>query len=264
MAIVAHAPDPRFVLAPDGTRLATYEDGDPDGPVVLALHGFGSSASANWWATGWARELTRSGHRMLALDHRGHGVSGKPHDPAAYTMAALVADVQAVLDTFLVDEAAVVGYSLGARVGWRFAVTSPHLVSRAVLGGIPDGLPLTRFQVDEALAFARDGSPVQDRLTRAYVDMARGIRGNDLEALVALVAGMRNGEQPDPADPPQQPVLFATGSEDAIIDASRRLAAATPRASFFAVPGRNHFNAPTSRAFRDRALAFLAGDTVGG
>jgi pimeloyl-ACP methyl ester carboxylesterase len=264
MAIVAQAPEPRFVLAGDGTPLATYDEGDADAPVVLAVHGFASSASVNWWATGWVRELTRSGHRVLALDQRGHGLSGKPRDPAAYTMDTLVADVQAVLDTHLVAEAAFVGYSLGARVGWHVAVTGPQLVSRAVLGGIPDGLPLTRFQVDQALAFAREGTPVPDRLTRAYVEMAARIPGNDLEALVALVAGMRDGDQPDPENPPRQPVLFATGTEDGIIAASRRLAEATPQGSFFPVPGRNHFNAPTSRAFRGAALAFLAGDSVGG
>jgi hypothetical protein len=87
--------------------------------------------------------------------------------------------------------------------------------------------------------------------------MASGIRGNDLEALVALVEGMRGGLQPDPANPPQQPVLFATGSDDSILEKSRGLAAATPQGSFFEVPGRNHFNAPTSRHFRDAAIDFL-------
>jgi pimeloyl-ACP methyl ester carboxylesterase len=53
------------------------------------------------------------------------------------------------------------------------------------------------------------------------------------------------------------PVLFATGTEDRILDASQRLAAAAPHGAFFPIPGRGHFNAPTSREFRERALAFL-------
>jgi hypothetical protein len=87
--------------------------------------------------------------------------------------------------------------------------------------------------------------------------MASGIDGNDLTALVDLVAGMRGGAQPDPTNPPQQPLLFATGSDDGIIEASRGLAASAPRGEFFEIPARNHFNAPTSRQFRDRALQFL-------
>ena len=258
MSLLPPAAAPAAVLSPDGVSIATYDLGDPDAPVVLAVHGFASSAYANWVATGWVRELNRAGYRVIAIDQRGHGRSGKPHEPSAYSMDLLVADVRTVLDTYLVDEAVLVGYSLGARVGWHAALGVTHAITRAVLGGIPDGDPLTRFRVDEATAFLEQGVPVEDRLTQAYLTMAGGIPGNDLTALVALVEGMRGGEQPDPADPPQQPVLFAAGSEDPIVDASERLAAAAPRGEFFRIPGRNHFNAPTAGTFRTRALEFLA------
>jgi len=75
---------------------------------------------------------------------------------------------------------------------------------------------------------------------------------------VSLVEGMRGGPQPHADNAPAQPLLFATGSEDGILEASKTLAAAAPNASFFEIPGRNHFNAPTSRAFRDAAIAFLS------
>jgi pimeloyl-ACP methyl ester carboxylesterase len=260
MVVVASAPQPRYVVAPDGVRLATYDSGDPDGPPVFAVHGFASSASVNWYATGWVRELVRAGRRVLSFDQRGHGASGKPHDPRAYSMATLVADVQAVLDTHLADGVAYVGYSLGARVGWHTALAAPHLVERAVFGGIPDGDPLTRFRVDAARAFVADGTPIGDRLTEAYIAMAGAIPGNDLSALIALVEGMQGGAQPDPAHPPRLPVLFATGTEDRILEASKRLADATPGSTFFPIPGRDHFNAPTSREFRERAIAFLEGN----
>jgi pimeloyl-ACP methyl ester carboxylesterase len=245
-------------MTADGTPIATYDHGPADAPVVLAVHGFASSAYANWAATGWVRELQRAGYRVLAIDQRGHGASGKPHEADRYSMSILVDDVQAVLDAYLVDEAVFVGYSLGARVGWHASLDAARSITRSVLGGIPDGDPLTRFRVDEAERWLDGGEPVTDRLTRAYLTMADGIPGNDLRALVALVRGMRGGEQPDPARPPAQPVLFAAGSEDPILTASRRLAEATPLGEFFEIPGRNHFNAPTARAFRDRALAFLA------
>lgn len=256
------APDPVVVMSADGLRIATYDFGaaaglPADAPVVLAVHGFASSALANWNATGWVRELSRSGCRVVALDQRGHGASAKPHDPAAYTMEHLVADVAAVIDTYLIDELAFVGYSLGARVGWHAALELPHRVTRLVLGGIPDGDPLTRFRVDEARTFLDGGAPVDDRLTSTYLKMAGTLPGNDLTALVSLVEGMRGGAQPDPANPPAQPVLFATGSEDPILEKSRGLAAATPRSEFFEIPERNHFNAPVSREFRERAMEFL-------
>jgi pimeloyl-ACP methyl ester carboxylesterase len=244
-------------MSPDGLRLATYSFGDEDAATVVAVHGFASGALLNWHASGWVRDLTRAGYRVVALDQRGHGASDKPHDPAQFTLELLVADLLTVLDTYMIDETALIGYSLGARVGWQAAIDLPDRVTRAMLGGIPDGDPLTRFRIEDARDFLEHGTPVDDRLTNAYLTMAGGIAGNDLGALVSLVEGMRGGTQPDPANPPQQPVLFATGSEDSILEKSRALAAATPRSTFFEILGRNHFNAPTSRAFRDATLAFL-------
>ena len=127
-----------------------------------------------------------------------------------------------------------------------------------MLGGIPDGDPLKRFQIADARAHIENGTEVADRLTGAYLTMARSVPGNDLEALVALVEGMRGGPQPTAQNAPAQPVLFATGSDDKILEASKALAAVTPGGTFFEIPGRNHFNAPTSRDFREAALEFLS------
>ncbi|BDI23627.1 alpha/beta fold hydrolase [Herbiconiux sp. L3-i23] len=258
MDLLPPRPEPVFVVSGDRLKLASYDHGgDPDAPVVLAVHGFASNAYSNWVVTGWVRELQRAGYRVISFDQRGHGSSDKPHDPRSYSMPLLVADALSVIDTYLLDEVIWVGYSLGARVGWHAALELPHLVSAGVLGGIPDGDPLTRFDVAQAKDNIENGAEVTDRLTAGYLTMASGFKGNDLRALVALVEGMRGGPQPDRANPPAQPLLFATGSKDRILDASRELAEATPRGEFFEIPGRNHFNAPTASAFRSNALEFL-------
>jgi pimeloyl-ACP methyl ester carboxylesterase len=246
-------------MSTDGLRIATYDfpAEAPDAPVVIALHGFASSATTNWVQTGWTRHLERAGLHVIAYDQRGHGASDKPHSPVEYSMELLVADLLAVLDTYGFDEAALIGYSLGARVSWHAALELPTRVTRAVLGGIPDGDPLTAFRADDARTYAAGGPAVTHPLTNTYLTMAEGIPGNDLEALVGLVEGIRGGPQPDPRNPPGQPLFFATGSEDPIIDGSRALAAASPHAKFFEIPHRTHFNAPTSRPFRERAVAFL-------
>jgi pimeloyl-ACP methyl ester carboxylesterase len=244
-------------MSADGVAIATYAWGDPDAPVVVAVHGFASSAIANWHVTGWTRELTRAGFRVLAYDQRGHGASSKPHPVGAYSMERLVADLLAVVNTHLVDDFALLGYSLGARVGWHAALELPERLTRAVLGGIPDGDPLTTFLVEEARGFAAGGPRSDDRLTMAYLDMAGRTEGNDLGALVSLVEGMRGGTQPDVSRPPLQPLLVATGSEDPILEGSRRLAAAAPHAEFLEIPGRDHFNAPTSKVFRLGGVEFL-------
>ena len=258
----SQVPEPRRVMTADGIAVATYEFGDPDASTVVLVHGFASSALGNWNLTGWVRDLVRAGKHVIAIDQRGHGASDKPHDPASYTIETLADDVLTVLDTFLIDEVQYVGYSLGARVGWKVAREYPGRISTAVLGGIPDGDPLTRFELEQARRFIDGGGLPDDRLTATYVTMAAGIPNNDLSALISLVEGMRDGEQPTVANAPGQPLLFATGSDDRIIDKSRALCAASPHGTFFEIPGRNHFNAPISREFRAAAIAFLTGAPV--
>ncbi|QEO13873.1 alpha/beta hydrolase [Agromyces intestinalis] len=252
-------PDPQYVISGDARRIAAYTWGDDDAPTVLAVHGFASSCRDNWVNTGWVRDLTRAGFRVLGVDQLGHGASDKSADPVAYAMDALVADLVAVLDTYLIDDVDYLGYSLGARVGWQLAVSAPDRVARAVLGGIPDGRPLARLQIEQARAYVADGTPVTDPVTRNYVTLAERVPGNDLRALVALAEGMRLGgdADPDPTNPPRQPVLFATGTDDAIIEQSRSLADLTPAGDFAEIPGRHHFNAPGSRIFRQEGVAYL-------
>lgn len=263
LAELTRLPDPQFIMVGEGLRIATYSWGELDDPVVVVVHGFASSTKDNWVATGWVRDLLRAGYRVIGLDQRGHGASDKPHDPHDYDLRQLAGDVEAVLDTYLVDDAFYVGYSLGARVGWEVVQDIAPRIPRAILGGVPDGIPLARLDIDQVRAYVDDGMPVTDRVTQNYIALTERVPGNDLRALLAIARGMRESKtvDPDPAHAPQQPVLFATGSEDAIIPGSRALAAATPQGRFLEIPGRHHFNAPGSRVFREQAIAFLQEET---
>jgi alpha-beta hydrolase superfamily lysophospholipase len=64
----------RFVAA-NGARFHVAEAGDPDGPLVLFLHGFPQF----WWA--WRHQLAAAadaGYHAVAMDLRGYGASDKP------------------------------------------------------------------------------------------------------------------------------------------------------------------------------------------
>ncbi|WP_235201528.1 alpha/beta fold hydrolase [Microbacterium sp. CH12i] len=255
-------PEPQRVYAPDGTRLATYTWGDLNDPVVVLVHGFASNVRDNWVLTGWVRNLTGAGYRVLAIDQRGHGLSDKPHEPDAYAIQTLATDIETVMDQYLVDEAFYVGYSLGARVGWEVVRDLPQRIIRAVLGGVPDGMPLSGLNLDQVRAYIDHEEPVLDQTTQNYIALTERVSGNDLRSLLALAQGMRQTRtvDPDPSNAPTQPILFATGSNDMIIEGSRALADAAPQGRFFEIPGRHHFNAPGSKAFKDAALAFLNDD----
>jgi len=251
-------PEPRYVMSQEGYRLATYEWGDDDAPTVIAVHGFASSCKDTWVDTGWVGSLLQAGFRVLGVDQRGHGRSEKPTAPRDYAMQLLVSDIENILDTYMVDPVLYLGYSLGARVGWHVCADLEHRIERAVLGGIPDGRPLGRLDLDQANAYIEHGTPVTDPATQNYVRLAERVPENELRALVALAGGMRFGdEDPDLGNAPHQPVLVATGTLDAIFEDSKLLASRLPDGVFAAIEKRHHFNAPGSRQFRELGIEFL-------
>ena len=78
----------------DGVQIYFEEHGKGE-PVVL-VHGFASRAEHNWGG-GWFDALAAH-YRVVALDCRGHGKSGKPHDSAAYGGETMGDDVIRLMD----------------------------------------------------------------------------------------------------------------------------------------------------------------------
>src|SRR5262245_20961152 len=64
-----------------GVRIRYVDEGTGE-PVVL-IHGHTSNIEVSWIDTGVLPILAKH-HRVVALDLRGHGKSGKPHEPEAY------------------------------------------------------------------------------------------------------------------------------------------------------------------------------------
>jgi pimeloyl-ACP methyl ester carboxylesterase len=75
------------------------------GPPIVLVHGFASSLEGNWAQSGWVDFLVRRGRTVVGLDCRGHGLSGKPHDPDAYGGNHMPDDVLAVMDAVALERA---------------------------------------------------------------------------------------------------------------------------------------------------------------
>lgn len=110
----------------EGVRLNTRVLGD--GAPVLLIHGW--SLAHDVWDR-QMRVLAGAGHKVIALDLRGHGSSDAPLE--GYGIAALAADAAAVLRAHGVESASVVGWSLGGMTALRMAYAYPDLVSRVVM-----------------------------------------------------------------------------------------------------------------------------------
>ena len=73
-------------------------------------------------------------HHAIAMDLRGHGKSGKPHDPNMYG-DEFAQDVIRLLDHLRIPKAHIVGYSLGAVIAGRLVVTNPDRISSVAFIG---------------------------------------------------------------------------------------------------------------------------------
>jgi pimeloyl-ACP methyl ester carboxylesterase len=128
LAPLAAAQDRSFDSA--GVRIRYVDHGS--GAAVLLVHGFTADLDRSWVETGILPDLARD-HRVIAFDLRGHGGSGKPHEPRAYDEIAL--DAIRLLDHLGVDKAHVVGYSLGGIIAAKLLTTHPQRFASALLGG---------------------------------------------------------------------------------------------------------------------------------
>ena len=116
------------------------------GEPVILIHGLYSSAMMNWNAPGITAELAKH-HRVIALDCRGHGQSGKPDAEGAYG-TNMVEDVVRLMDHLHIAKAQIVGYSMGGMIAMKLEATHPDRVSGIVLGGmgwLKAGARMNRF-----------------------------------------------------------------------------------------------------------------------
>lgn len=117
-----------YVKVQPGVRVFAQDLGRGE-PVVL-VPGFGMTHQA------WDRQvrvLAEAGHRVVAIDQRGHGLSDKPMD--GYDVDRLAQDLVAVLDELEIAECAIVGWSFGGQVAFRATALAPDRVTKLVLVG---------------------------------------------------------------------------------------------------------------------------------
>lgn len=113
-----------------------FGKGDP----ILLFNG--ASASMDAWDPSFLRSLS-SNHTVVVFDSRGVGNTTTGSKP--YSMQLLANDTAGMMDALKIQEADVLGYSLGGHIAQQFTVTHPEKVNRLILvattcGG-KDGIP---------------------------------------------------------------------------------------------------------------------------
>lgn len=103
-------------------RLHAERRGDPDGDLVLCVHGLSGNLRSFDRIAG---ALAEAGRDVVAVDLRGRGRS-EVTPPGTYGVPAHAADVIAVADALEADAFDLVGWSMGGLIGIQVAALAPE------------------------------------------------------------------------------------------------------------------------------------------
>jgi len=251
---------PEFVTASDGVAIAFERLGE--GPAIVLVHGFGSSRSQNWKSTGWYGGLTAAGFSIVAMDCRGHGDSGKPHDEGAYGHDRMAQDVIAVMDAAGLTSALVCGYSMGGFIGLRLLAAHPERITKMAIAGVGENYlkdsitsPAARAALADALV-TEDKESITDargKMFRAFADQP----GKDRFALAACMRAMSPRLAPATLAALTRPILVVAGAQDDTAGRPEPLADMFADGRAVVIPGRDHMSAVGDRHTRQAVIDFF-------
>jgi len=238
-------------------EIAYLDEGEGE-PIVL-VHGFASSKNVNWVYPTWVSELKKAGRRVIALDNRGHGDSGKLYDAAQYEVAIMAGDVIALMDHLGIERADVMGYSLGSRMTAVLGLSHPQRLRSAILGGIGIGI-IAGGGAGESVALALEAPSLDDvtdpvgRTFRAFADQTR----SDRRALAACLRGSRRLMTTEEAAAIRVPVLIAVGTTDEIAGSAQALGEIIKGSEVLDIPNRDHMRAVGDKVYKTGVADFLS------
>jgi len=157
----------------DDQSLAYSEHGPANSArTTILLHGLLLSQKMH---LPLARTLADSGNRVITLDLLGHGESDRPVDMSRYSMTLFGEQLIALMDHLELDQAVVVGTSLGANVALEAAALAPRrlramVIEMPVLDGalLACGIAFTPVMLAATL-----GAPISRPLARALSRVPR-------------------------------------------------------------------------------------------
>lgn len=265
-----------------GLRLAADVGGPPDGEPVIFLHGGGQTR----WSWGSAAEiLCAKGHRVIALDARGHGESAWAA-AEEYRLEHFVVDLRAVISTL--DQApALVGASLGGVTALAAIGESETPIARALvmvdvtpridpegakkIGGFMRGKPEGFASLEEAAEAVAAYVPHRPR-PKTLDGLRKNLRlGSDGRYRWHWDPNFLQGAELHPiadevrlsqaARAVQVPTLLVRGGRSEIVsaEAAKEFLALIPNAEYVEIGDAHHMVAGDSNnAFSAAVLSFLA------
>jgi pimeloyl-ACP methyl ester carboxylesterase len=129
----------RYVDLPGGYHVHYADDGDPNLPLLVLLHGFADSFTT--WQ-GWVGQL-KTRYHIISVDFPGHGLTRAP-EGSRLSGEGLADFVDAFASALSLPRFAVAGNSMGGGAAWQLAVRHPDRLNALILvdaAGFPNDKP---------------------------------------------------------------------------------------------------------------------------
>lgn len=233
--------------APDGTRLAVYEWGRPDGMELLLIHGF---AQCHLCFAPQIASVLAEQCRIVAFDFRGHGASACPQDAAAFQGKRVWADdIATVIAAAGLNRPVIAGWSMGGRITRQYLMAhgDAKLAGVNFIGSMV--IEEARLRGRASVRALAEGSPLAAEIATRIAFLAgcfeKPLAEADFRVALAynmLVSGETRraigGWSTDPAETRaalarvRVPILISHGVRDAIVlaEAANLTQAAMPHA----------------------------------
>ena len=181
-----------MIIDNQGVSLHVAEDGNPNGPTVLMLHGI--TGSTDTWD--WLVPHLAGDYRVLRLDFRGHGQSGRAE--GTYDFPSYASDAIAVCEQVAGGPCVVIGHSLGGGSAAAMAQLRPELVSGlvledpAIMGAPQPGAQSSASGLTDAFTMMRQMVPMMQQ---------SGMTVDALAQTMAAAPGLSGGTMGDSLQP---------------------------------------------------------------
>jgi pimeloyl-ACP methyl ester carboxylesterase len=152
-------------VADGGVRGRTARSAPAAGRALILLHGLLLSQEMH---RPLAEDLAARGNRVITLDLLGHGQSERPRDMWRYSMANYGEQVLALMDHLQIEQAVVMGTSLGANAALEVAARSPERLRGLVIEMpvLDNGLLWSALTFTPLLVSLTFGEPLMKLLAR--------------------------------------------------------------------------------------------------
>lgn len=259
------------VLDRSGAKIHYWTGGQPTGQVVVFTHG-ATVDHHEWDAT---LPLASQLFRVVAWDVRGHGLSR----PAHFDMKEAEADLLALLDFIQVEQAVLVGHSMGGNLHQEFVFHHPERVKALVCldctWNFQKLTPLESFSlriaepifkvypyqmlIDQSLAVTASSKASQDLLRPAMERLSK-------EEFVHIMLAMTSCLHFEPGYQINKPLLLMLGDQDGTGNIRKVMpvwAAHEPNCQFVLIPHAKHAaNLDQPEIFHKALMDFLTAQGV--